>query len=88
MPPEERSKTPPEERSKTTLRRRAEAERDAELDQVLRELGNDVLQQEIPDRLLRLLRAAAEAARDAKLGDEAERPRERPDAKSVSTRGK
>ena len=82
---------PPEERSKTTLRRRAEAERDAELDQVLRELGNDVLQQEIPDRLLRLLRAAAEAAeaaREAKLGDEAERPRERPDAKPVSTRGK
>ena len=80
---------PPEERSKTTLRRRAEAKRDAELDQALRELGNDVLQQEIPDRLLRLLRAAEEATRgEAQLGDEAERPRERPDAKPVSTRGK
>ena len=58
---------------------------------VLRELGNDVLQQEIPDRLLRLLRAAAErseGSEEAKLGDEAERPRERPDAKPVSTRGK
>jgi hypothetical protein len=61
-----------EEGSKAILRRRAEAERDADLDQVLRALGNEVLQQEIPDRPLRLLRAAAEAARAAKLGVEAE----------------
>ena len=34
---------------------------DAELDQALRELGEDLLSQEIPERLLRLLRAARES---------------------------
>ena len=32
--------------------------RDAELDQALRELGEDLLNQEIPERLLRVLRSA------------------------------
>jgi hypothetical protein len=70
----------PEEGSKAILRRRAEAERDAGLDQVLRELGNEVLEQEIPDRPLRLLRAAGGQGGEA--GDEG------PDAKPVSTSSK
>ena len=32
--------------------------RDAELDQALRELGEDLLEQEVPERLLRVLRSA------------------------------
>ena len=32
--------------------------RDAELDKALRELGEDLLNQEIPERLLRVLRSA------------------------------
>lgn len=35
--------------------------RDAELDQALRELGEDLLNQEIPERLLRVLRSARQA---------------------------
>ena len=35
--------------------------RDAELDEALRELGEDLLNQEIPERLLRVLRSAREA---------------------------
>jgi hypothetical protein len=34
---------------------------DAELDEALRELGEELLDQEIPERLLRVLRAAREA---------------------------
>jgi predicted negative regulator of RcsB-dependent stress response len=34
---------------------------DAELDQALRELGDELLSQEIPERLLRVLRQAREA---------------------------
>ena len=34
---------------------------DAELDEALRELGDDLLTQEIPDRLLRVLRSARES---------------------------
>ena len=34
--------------------------RDAELDQALRELGEDLLEQEVPERLLRVLRSARE----------------------------
>jgi hypothetical protein len=34
---------------------------DAELDKALRELGEELLDQEIPERLLRVLRAAREA---------------------------
>jgi hypothetical protein len=34
------------------------ANRDAELDAALRELGEDLLEQEIPERLLRVLRSA------------------------------
>jgi hypothetical protein len=36
-------------------------DRDAELDDALRELGDEVLNQEIPERLLRVLRSAREA---------------------------
>jgi hypothetical protein len=42
------------------------AERDAELDEALRELGDEVLNQEIPERLLRLLRSAQEADKTTK----------------------
>ena len=37
----------------------AQCDRDAELDQALRELGDELLTQEIPERLLRVIRAAA-----------------------------
>ena len=36
-------------------------DRDADLDEALRELGEDLLNQEIPERLLRVLRSAREA---------------------------
>jgi uncharacterized protein with von Willebrand factor type A (vWA) domain len=42
---------------------------DAELDQALRELGDDLLKQEIPERLLRVLRTAREGARKDKRQD-------------------
>jgi hypothetical protein len=45
-------------KSKQHLWPRARASRDAELDEALRALGEDVLNQEIPERLLRVLRAA------------------------------
>lgn len=35
--------------------------RDAELDEALRELGEDLLNQDIPERLLRVLRSARPA---------------------------
>jgi hypothetical protein len=35
--------------------------RDAELDEALRELGEDLLEREVPERLLRVLRSAQEA---------------------------
>jgi hypothetical protein len=44
------------------------ADRDAELDDALRELGDEVLNQEIPDRLLRVLRSAR-AADQASIAD-------------------
>ena len=37
---------------------------DAELDKALRELGDDLLKQEIPERLLRVLRAARDDKKD------------------------
>jgi hypothetical protein len=58
-----------------TLRPEAEADRDAQLDEALREIGNEFLEQEIPERLLRALRAAADAADQARAEDQAERPR-------------
>jgi hypothetical protein len=58
-----------------TLRPEAEADRDAQLDEALREIGNEFLEQEIPERLLRALRAAADAADQARGEDQAERPR-------------
>ena len=39
---------------------------DAELDEALRELGEDLLNQEIPERLLRVLRSAKPAGRKGK----------------------
>jgi hypothetical protein len=36
-------------------------DRDAELDKALRELGEDLLEREVPERLLRVLRSAREA---------------------------
>jgi hypothetical protein len=39
---------------------------DAELDQALRELGEELLSQEIPERLLRVLRSAREADKKIK----------------------
>jgi hypothetical protein len=56
----------------------AAADRDAELDRVLRELGNQAWERAIPERLLRVLRAAAEAADASNLQDQAERL-DRPD---------
>jgi hypothetical protein len=41
-------------------------DRDAELDAALRELGEDLLNQEIPERLLRVLRSAKEADKGGK----------------------
>ena len=38
----------------------------AELDEALRELGEDLLKQEIPERLLRVLRSAKEADKKGK----------------------
>jgi hypothetical protein len=61
--------------SKDPLRARAEAERDAELDQALRELGDELLSQEIPDRLLSVLRSAAEAEDQPQQQDQAGRDR-------------
>ena len=43
--------------------------RDAELDEALRELGEDLLNQEIPERLLRVLRSARGADRKGKRED-------------------
>ena len=43
--------------------------RDAELDEALRELGEDLLNQEIPERLLRVLRSAREADKKGKRED-------------------
>jgi hypothetical protein len=40
--------------------------RDAELDQALRELGDDLLEQEVPERLLRVLRSASDSNKKPK----------------------
>ena len=41
-------------------------DRDAELDQALRELGEDLLEPEIPERLLRVLRSVRPAQKKGK----------------------
>lgn len=41
-------------------------DRDTELDQALRELGEDLLNQEIPERLLRVLRSVRQADQKGK----------------------
>ena len=71
------SSLPHERRSKDPLRSRAQSDRDAELDQALRELGDELLMQEIPERLLRALRAAAEDDDDQEPHEEARAPRRR-----------
>jgi hypothetical protein len=43
--------------------------RDAELDKALRELGEDLLNQEIPERLRRVLRAARGAEKKGERED-------------------
>ena len=53
-------------KSKQHLWPKARASRDAELDEALRALGDDVLNQEIPERLLRVLRSAREADKKGK----------------------
>jgi hypothetical protein len=50
---------PHNRRSNDPLRLKAQSDRDAELDRALRELGDELLNQEIPERLLRVLRSAA-----------------------------
>ena len=40
--------------------------RDAELDNALRELGEDLLEHEVPERLLRVLRSARDADKKPK----------------------
>jgi hypothetical protein len=40
--------------------------RDAELDEALRELGDDLLEEEVPERLLRVLRSTPEADKKPK----------------------
>ena len=42
------------------------ADRDGELDEALRDLGEEMLNQEIPERLLRVLRSAQEADKTTK----------------------
>ena len=61
--------------SKSTCGQGLEADRDAELDDALRELGEEVLNQEIPERLLRVLRSAraADQASTADAGKKGKR---------------
>lgn len=63
-------------------------DRDAELDEVLREIGNGLLEHEVPERLLRVVRAAAAAADQAKREKQTERPRNPREAKALVTRQK
>jgi hypothetical protein len=72
---------PHHRRSKDPLRLKAQCDRDAELDQALRELGDEFLDQEIPERLLRVLRSAAA---DPKLV-EAGPPGRRSEVKKVNS---
>ena len=64
------SSLPDERRSKDPLRPRAECDRDAELDQALRELGDELLTQEIPERLLRVVRTAVQDEADGERDEE------------------
>jgi hypothetical protein len=42
------------------------ADRDAELDEALRELGDEMLDREVPERLLRVLRSGGDADKSNK----------------------
>ena len=46
--------------------RQPTADRDAELDEALRDLGDEMLNQKIPERLLRVLRSAREVDQTTK----------------------
>ena len=75
-------------RSKDPLRPTARSDADAELDHALRQLADDLLDSEIPERLLRVLRAAAPAQGDAMPGNRLESAATRTDRKEVGRRGK
>jgi hypothetical protein len=70
------------------LRPEAEADRDSDLDAVLREIGNEFLEPEIPERLLRALRAAASAAGEGQPEAEGERSPNPPRARTTRMRGR
>jgi hypothetical protein len=48
-------------------------DRDAELDQALRELGEDLLEREVPERLLRVLQSARETGKEQETGNKQKR---------------
>jgi hypothetical protein len=62
-------------RTKHHLWPKARANRDAELDEALRELGEEVLNQDIPERLLRVLRSASEIDAPGEAGKKSKRQR-------------
>lgn len=64
------------------------ADRDAELDELLREIADDLLEQEVPEHLLRVVRAAAAAADEARGAAEPEDSPNPPEAKPRSPRQK
>jgi hypothetical protein len=49
------------------------ADRDAELDEALRELGDEMLDREIPERLLRVLRSGRDADKSSKADPKGKR---------------
>ena len=69
------------------LRSKAAAERDAELDQTLRELADELLTEEIPERLLRVIRSAAQTEHEAQQENATERGRYPPQKKAGQTTG-
>jgi hypothetical protein len=75
-------------RSKDPLRPRAQSDADAELDHALRQLADDLLDPKIPERLLRVLRAAAPAEGDAMPGNGLESAATRTGRRGVGRRGK
>jgi hypothetical protein len=53
--------------------RRPTAERDTELDEALRELGDEMLDREIPERLLRVLRPGRDVDKSSKADPKGKR---------------
>jgi hypothetical protein len=66
---------------------KADTDRDVELDQVLRAIGDELLQQEVPERLRSVLRAATAAVDEASTKDQADPPLKPPEDGSIRTRG-